>query len=483
MAVFYNKEKSKLGTVTGTIIHLPRQLAEDQDPTTGSSRDIVPAGYLRCDGRILSASLFPALAIILGTGVNSKFKKDEITLTDTQFQLPDFRMKNVRHTNASDVGRYNDLYVTLDDGRQQIKAGVGLEVVQRAPSPWEVEFTGDFYLPSQTIDLQSRPQFTRSQGNQVATAGVDNTQIQPHMHYSTTRRFRQNHAGADNSQLAYKSVTTRSSLDICQWFAHSRQELCYFAADGRLNRDPSWDNPWPEGAWDWGGGCNSCSSYLSQGLCLWPTCHGVTTGNFTADGGCAANVKWSTTGGPGDTLADGSSGQGPDASYNGTGAWQYASGNNGTCAGIGQSADRDEYCFGEIQYAGKYFQNCTPAFLGIGNPLGRMWTEDTPLTPNYTYPTVPFANPGFYQASGVLQEGYAAGLNLTTRVGRFGNEALHTHIVPFEVEPHTYQIITDAVNITAYGTISSQISIQINENKKADEFIQPFILTEYIIKT
>tara|TARA_B100001996_G_scaffold381561_1_gene371244 strand:- start:1468 stop:2922 length:1455 start_codon:yes stop_codon:yes gene_type:complete len=484
MAVFYKSEKAKLGTVTGTILHFPRQLAEDQDPSTGLSGDLLPAGYLRCDGRILSAALYPALALILGVGTNSKFKKDEIALTDDQFQLPDFRMKTIRHTNSSDVGRYNDIYGVEDDGDKIFKSGVGLEVVQRAPSPWQVQFTGDFFLPSQTLDLQSSPQFSRSNGNAVAAGDVQYTEIQPHMHFSTTRRFRQDHIGSDTAQIQFKSHTTRSSLEICQWFAHSRQELCYFAADSRNVQAPNWDNNW-RGAWFWGGGCKSCGVFKTEGQCLWPVCHGVSTGNFTADGGCQAGVKWSTTGGPGDTDDAGNPGQGPDASYNGTGRWLYHSGNWGQCDNGGGVKSPyyggEQTCFGEVVYDGKWFQQCRPSTLiGIGSPSGQYSQETRPMSPNYTYPTVPYSFPGYYAS---IQEGISAGMNLTTRLGTFGNLATHSHIVPFEVEPHTYQIVTDAVNITAYGTLESTINIQINKDKKADEFIQPFVITEYIIKT
>ena len=95
MAVFYNKEKSKLGTLSGTIIHFPRQMPEDNDPALTLHKELLPAGYLRCDGSVLSKNLYPALAVILGVGSNSKFIKEGQTLTDNQFQLPDLRQKHI----------------------------------------------------------------------------------------------------------------------------------------------------------------------------------------------------------------------------------------------------------------------------------------------------------------------------------------------------------------------------------------------------
>ena len=74
MAVFYNREKSKIGTTTGTIIHWSRELTSN-DPDNTTTRDLLPAGYLRCDGSIYAAAIFPELAIILGVGSQSRYKK------------------------------------------------------------------------------------------------------------------------------------------------------------------------------------------------------------------------------------------------------------------------------------------------------------------------------------------------------------------------------------------------------------------------
>ena len=74
---------------------------------------------------------------------------------------------------------YNDLYVTDANGNEQVKAGVGLEVIQNVPSPFEISYTGKFFLPSQTVSLSGQPSFTRSTGNVVASAEVLQNMIQP----------------------------------------------------------------------------------------------------------------------------------------------------------------------------------------------------------------------------------------------------------------------------------------------------------------
>ena len=61
MAVLYSKEKGKLGTLTGSIINWSNQLASS-DPEDPTLYQTLPAGYLRCDGAVYQAEVFPELA-------------------------------------------------------------------------------------------------------------------------------------------------------------------------------------------------------------------------------------------------------------------------------------------------------------------------------------------------------------------------------------------------------------------------------------
>ena len=49
-------------------------------------------------------------------------------------------------------------------------------------------------------------------------------------------------------------------------------------------------------------------------------------------------------------------------------------------------------------------------------------------------------------------------------------------------EPHTYQLKTRAATAQPAGRLLSRITIDINTSKKADKYIQPYIITEYLIK-
>lgn len=442
MAVFYNREKSKIGTLTGTIIHFPTRMTEDNDPSLAFNREKIPAGYLRCDGSVFPAELYPALAEVLGTGTGSRFRKEAQALTDDQFQLPDLRMKHIRATSSSNVGRYNDLYVTDVNDNEILKAGVGLDVLQNIPSPYQISYSGKFFLPSQTVDVRGEPAFTRDSGSYTFYSEIQQNMIQPHMHYSSTTRARQADEGGNEFRSPAKNSTfSRSSLEICQWFEHTYQELCYIAATAIVA--PSMEQSYDLGAAGsyeaWGLCWQGCGTYMTQGYCLWPDgCSGVNT------------------------------------------AFRFASGSNGGCNnGAGTGAQTTT--IGSQEYPGTWGQACEPSLFDFGSILGENPPSNQALSTNYTFPTVPFSNSLYNDDA---REQYAAVSNYTTRLGSFGNEANHRHRLPFDAEtPHTYQVVTEPVDISANNGLESTINIRINESRKADEYIQPYIISEYLIKT
>ena len=107
MAVFYTREKAKLGTLTGSIINWSDQLtsADPEDPNTLSK---LPAGYLRCDGSVYQAEVYPQLAEVLGVGTSCRYKKPDTDLLANQFQVPDLGAKSIRASNSANLGDYVD---------------------------------------------------------------------------------------------------------------------------------------------------------------------------------------------------------------------------------------------------------------------------------------------------------------------------------------------------------------------------------------
>ena len=87
MPVFLNKERTKIGTTTGTLIAFPQEL-EVNDPAVGNSLTLLPSGYLRCDGKIYNESVYPALAEVIGTGDACAFKQEGVHYQIHNFKYP-----------------------------------------------------------------------------------------------------------------------------------------------------------------------------------------------------------------------------------------------------------------------------------------------------------------------------------------------------------------------------------------------------------
>jgi hypothetical protein len=73
--------------------------------------------------------------------------------------------------------------------------------------------------------------------------------------------------------------------------------------------------------------------------------------------------------------------------------------------------------------------------------------------------------------------------NITTLTGENGYDGTHRHRLDFDSDqPHTYTLKTRAATAQPAGRLVSRITIDINNSKKADKYIQPYIITEYLIK-
>jgi hypothetical protein len=453
MAVFYNKEKAKMGSLTGMIISFPVEITSD-DPASELNKALIPAGYLRCDGRILFAEEYPLLAEVLGTGGNCKYIKDGQALSNNQIQLPDLRNKHIRATTSSNIGRYNDLFVTTAQDDTIPKAGVGLDVIQNVESPYELSYTGAFYIPPQTLQLRGEPAFTVSTGAYTESIDVPQNAFQPHMHRSTTTRARQRAKNnADFSSFASNFAKVPSSLNVCQWWENTRQDLCYWAMTSIITSGRKTGGRFftgPSSYCEQYGACfnDVCSNFIgSSGYCLWPD-----------DGLCPEvdNKEWCIT-------------KTGDANNHGEG---------NECSG-----ER----FGRIDYDSTYEQRCictleiftlcVAGANGISIPDKNSdeltnWTSERGLN-------LPFTN--FDDTN--YQTGMAGVSNITTLTGETGYDGTHRHRLDFNAdEEHTYQLKTRAATAQPAGRLLSRITIDINTSKKADKYIQPYIITEYLIK-
>ena len=254
MPVFLNQERTKIGTTTGTLIAFPREL-DVNDPIAGLSAELLPAGYLRCDGSVYNVASFPALGDILGTGDGCAFKQPNVELSDEQFQVPDLRSKFIKATSGSDQGVINDMTVLNASGQEIKKSGVGVTVSTNIGTTAVIDLTGQFRVPGRTVALTGNLGFTKpkSPDEEVVSA----LSFLPHAHYTTTYRCRViRRAGSDVFELNY--FTNASTVGVQNWFdATSEQPACKFYAQTQK---------WQGGAFNEGGGFGS-ASFEYYGIC------------------------------------------------------------------------------------------------------------------------------------------------------------------------------------------------------------------------
>ena len=439
MAVFYTREKAKLGTLTGSIINWSDQLtsSDPEDPNTLSK---LPAGYLRCDGSVYQAEVFPELAEVLGVGTSCRYKKPDTDLLDNQFQVPDLGAKSIRASNSANLGDYVDTYLQNDSGQTITKSGVGLEVSSNIGTVFEVQYQGNFFIPSQSLTITGQPGFTRSTGNYTEESEVLATAFQPHGHFHDGKRART--AASNNNEFGIfgrNSYTSKSSLCIMPWANNTAQPLCQAVASIEKASQNTRVNG-PAGCIFGGnkrifyGACWSGCTFDQQSKCLIP-------GNIPGQGtfGCA-------TGG----------------SQGGFAVWNEDS---GQCGNINYSGTMG--CFVE--------DPCIFGRIYCNEPNGLVKVDA-----NYTPSTVSQATQVPFDSQPNLTT-FGAVNNVINDVEEFGNECNHRHFVPFEQDDHTYEVKTNAVNVPATDIVST-IQIDINEENKADGYIQPFLVQEFLIK-
>jgi len=156
MTKYYTQEKAKFGGTTGTIIPFTVQLSLINFPNIAEFKTLVPAGYLRCDGSIVRAELYPGLAATIGVGSNCPFAKDPDSLTDEFFQLPDLGSKYLSGSLSS--GEYfNDTILQNDSGTQRVGAETVVDTL--VGDNIQISWTGAFEIQQQQIPFSGNPIF------------------------------------------------------------------------------------------------------------------------------------------------------------------------------------------------------------------------------------------------------------------------------------------------------------------------------------
>jgi hypothetical protein len=458
MAVLYSKEKGKLGTLTGSIINWSKQLTSS-DPTDPTIYQTLPAGYLRCDGGVYLAENFPELATILGVGSTSRYKKPDTNLLDNQFQVPDLGAKSTKTSFSANLGDYQDTYLLNDAAQEITKSGVGLEVSSNIGASYTIQYQGNFFLPSQTIEITGQPGFSRSSGNYTEETEVLATAFQPHAHFHDGYRSRTASPTGEFSLFGRNSYVSKSSLCIMPWANNTRQELCKASASKSVaagqQRVRSNNCLFGSETYTWFGACWQGCDFEQNQKCLIPgniaeqDLQGTPTGNILQFG-CATEAIGTSFQQSGFPIYIRS---GSPAFKADCGNIEYTS--EASCKG-GEGS-----CFPGSASCNNFSQ--------IGN--GPIHSR---LDANYFDTQVPFdAQPS--------EVSYGALNNTVTDVEEFGNECIHKHFVPFNQDPHTFNVVTKPTYIPA-SEIVSTLQIDVNEENKADGYIQPFLIQEFLIK-
>lgn len=213
----YTREKSKYGGMVGTIQIFSSQLPQVNSPNNNTFKSLLPAGFLRCDGSVLSANLYPDLANILGIGRACRFKKENVDLEDDEFQLPDLGSKYMVAGNAN--GAYADMY--LLDG-ETYHVGAEFTITSNVASQETVNYSGRFVVPGKTELLQGSPLYQSNKKTDDAFLSEYHFQAHGHLGNQAVLNYTGNYLVS--SGLGPQSASRSHSGDKCRCIAGNTLE-------------------------------------------------------------------------------------------------------------------------------------------------------------------------------------------------------------------------------------------------------------------
>lgn len=194
MAKYYSFEKGKYGGAVGTIYPFPRTL-NGSTPASIDFQSYVPAGYLRCDGSILNADEYVALANVIGVGDDCIYKKANVILENRneqgyggQIQLPDLGSKYIT-AFSSNTGLFLDSTAPnpVNPSTTREKVGIGVDLSLNQGSSLTIQYTGNFSIPTTNIPVSGN--YVLEMDGVSASANIGEEQILAHGHYSNATRL------------------------------------------------------------------------------------------------------------------------------------------------------------------------------------------------------------------------------------------------------------------------------------------------------
>ena len=457
MARLYTKEKAKYGSGSGTIICWPTQL-NSTDPSNEANVKVLPAGYLKCDGSIYKAEDYPALAEILGTGLNTKFIRYDIdnepidSPGDDEFMVPDLGSKFMKPTTGASAGTYINILTETVAGVEKRRSGMGIEASSTAGTTAgntvtiPVTYTGNFIVPSQEIALKGKPSWSKGTNNSGYTdeEAVDSLALHSHMHFSTTNRLRIKTTN-ENTTVQSQGVGSRfvaSTIPINDWLDNTQ----YNGSAGPGTNQP--------GCWVIASGVQS-GSYIPNVQTTGPGFEVVYYNMcFDAAGSTGLNAfRYQCLLSSNTTINTGQVTFGNEPSFN-----SYIIG----CGNVGSGS------FGSGQSVPATYVN---GGQGVPNDYnGASLYDVVPVNSN----TASKTSQAYPQVNNVFTE-------IDELVQDDGDPTIHSHKITLTQNTHTYKIKTSPYLLSP-DNLSTTLTLKLDQTASLDQVTGPYIIMEYLIK-
>ena len=461
MAAHYSKERSKYGSGTGSIIVWPVELTST-DPNNEANINLLPAGYLKCDGTIYKADDYPQLAEILGVGGASKFIRRDIDnnaiddVDDDEFIVPDLGSKYPKPTTGASAGTYINIVTEDQSETERRRSGMGIISTPTAgttvgnTTTIPVSYGGTFNVPSQEIALKGKPAWSKGTNNSGFTdeEAVDSLALHSHMHFSTTNRLRIKTTNEDSEARAngigYRFAAT--TIPIQGWLDNTQ---------------------YPNGASTEGAGTN-------QPPC-WAIASGQTSRSNQVDTNVGFEVVWSNY------CYD-------LAGAGGLNTMRYQ------CL-LTQSTDfdlEDVDFFSPPNYISYGFglgifcsQQGTGNYNDTGTVPATYVTGSTGVPVDYNGTSLSDVVPLNSNAASKSQTSYPQVNNVFTEINELvqndGDPTIHAHKILLTQGTHTYKIKTNGFLLSP-DNLQTTLTLQTDQVASLDQVTSPYIIMEYLIK-
>ena len=512
MATIYSKERSKYGNITGQIIIWPVEVNGEIE-SASMKRDL-PAGYLRCDGTVYNAEDFPQLAAICGTGTGGKYVRKNLaneplqTLSDEQFVVPDLGSKYPLPTGSKGGGgQYINVRVTTEQGVEKSRSGIGIDAddIAGINGVIDVQYTGNFVIPSHDIPMRGRPSYTvgTESGKRTEVEAVDNSALHGHAHFHQGTRSRLKARGEideNNPSTVLEpemqgpvALMQASTVPVWRWMLATTDPMGsgwpgngQGPCKGIVSGEFAWHYEFQWGYWTgvgtgiggliganptaYSGGCWNGSPDIAKDLkntwkywCLSPTeaymkermdHYGVTVP--TGISGGSTTKTWT---------------QYPitDPPYSVDGTYQSRSRSMNWFVLTGCMNYQENFINSQKDLEAQYVQGAQ----GVPEDWkGDSWYKFLPLQRNDLHQ---FAGaevyPSLFNEFTETDDLYTGGEDPTE----------HFHKVNIVKEDHTFELRTDAHEISA-DLLETKLQLDVDESRSVDNVSSPFIILEYLIK-